>query len=224
MFAHHLLAIWLVVVFTVHSAVAGTPRETAYVLLSGEVVAIDLKRGRLLKRLDFTDHIRPGEHACFDGRDPIVIGGSDRSRYGGKARVDLRRMKVVDFMALPPGRDRFEFLMHRDETTIPVPPAGVKIVQRRPKSEGQSGLRLVVHRAHMKDVELVIDPHPKTAPYETLDRWTVTPDGRRIVILTSSGFKYQSYLHVYDYASLRKMSITPVMKIRDHVPLGLFVL
>ena len=97
-------------------------------------------------------------------------------------------------------------------------------MQRRPKSEGQSGLRLVVHRAHLKDVELVIDPHPESAPYETLDRWTITPDGSKLVVLTSSGFKYQSYLHVYDYPSLRRSSVTPVMKMRDHIPLGLFVL
>lgn len=224
MSAQQLLSIGLVVMFTVHSGVAGTPRANAYVLLSGQVVAIDLKRGRLLKRLEFADYIRPGEHACFDGRYPIVIGGSDRSRNGGKARIDLRRMKVLDFAVLPPGQDRFEFLMHRDETTIPVPPAGVTIMQRRPKPEGQSALRLVVHRANMKDVELVIDPHPKSAPYEILDRWTITPDGRQLVVLTSSGFKYQSYLHIYEYPSLRRSSVTPVMKIRDHVPLGLFVL
>lgn len=59
--------------------------------------------------------------------------------------------------------------------------------------------------------------------YERVWSWTVTPDGRKLLVLTAGGFKEQAYLRVYALPSLARLGDIPLLEILDDSPVALLL-
>ena len=198
---------------------ANSRHDTAYVVLSGEILSIDLETGRILRRFDFFDHVGMADQARLTGRD-IVVTGVTRRATRGLIHIDPKRMLVRSHVETPntdqkrlPGYELF-----------PPRPETFRILKLPRKQAADSGLELVIETQDGQRTKMDVDEHVEDSPFESLDSWTLTQYKTKLLVLSKGGFKYQSYLRIYAYPSLRRLKTIPLMKIRDHVPVALFVL
>lgn len=197
------------------------PVTLAYVVFGGQVIAVDIEQARVEKRLEFIHCLRPAERASIsDSGDEVTVIG--RAAAGGWGRLDVTLSPLFRLLKYAPLR-REPVIAHGDGYVYPPRPSDLELMAgRESSSASQRGLTLSLRESGGRERALSVDRHADDSPYESLEEWTVTSDGKTLLAVTAGGFKYQSYLRIYDYPSLRRRATVPLLEMLDDVPLALF--
>lgn len=203
-------------------ATVQSPERIAYVVFGGQIAAVDIRNGVVEKRLEFIHCLRPAERASIsDSGDEVTVVGCAAAGGWGRLAVTLSPFRLREYAPL-----RREPVTAQGDGDDVYPPRPVELKLtggRASSSASQRGLTLTLSEPGRRERALPVDQHPAESPYESLTEWTVTPDGKTLLVLTNGGFKYQSYLRIYDYPSLRRQATVPLLDILDDVPLAVFV-
>jgi hypothetical protein len=199
----------------------------AYVVLGGQVLAVNFETGRIVKRLEYVSLLRLAFHARLGSdRRTITVFGNHGTRAGwGRLAIDLQAWKPMDLGFL---RDEPIFRGEQSDSIFPPPPSDVKLVAERSTrgADGFGRLLIGVRAPHLRarTVELDVEQDRNGSHCETVECWTVTTDRRALLVLTGGGFKEQCHLRIYEYPSLRLRATVPLLVLLDDVVIGLFVL
>ena len=203
---------------------AGT-QSLAYVVFSGQVALVDVDKGAVVRRMDFIDRLRPALRATLAASgDSIAIDGDAVGGGWGRIVIDRRLSRIERFERLtqdplsPAQATPGVYPPHPSHIGLSEPPPPL------PRRAKTFAFRLILHRSLIgqRDMELPVDQHRDECPLEELDRWTVTPDGARLLVVSTGGFKAQSYLRIYDAESGRRLKTVPLLRMLDDAPVALF--
>lgn len=206
-------------------AAAADARSTrlACVVFGGELAVVDIERARVVRRLDFIRYLKPADRVELSahGKELRIAGNAARGRYG-VLRLAVPRMTVSSFEQL---------------RELPDLPIGAKAPaddrgfdlaasEMAGKTDGSGRVHITLRRRSTGRIvgEAEFDVGSEDSPYERFETWAVTADCRRIVVVTSGGIRYQSYMRIFDVPSMRLAGTVPLMKVHDDNPVDLILL
>lgn len=207
-----------------HGAEGRAP-ALAHVVLGGQVLAVDLEQGRVVKRLEYIDLLRPAVHAALSAGGQLEIFGDGAAGGWARIRMDRDALKIQDVTPLAS-----DPALHQvsTERVYPMPPRDWNLITSHsgPATHAPRSLRLALRQPGSREqvVELAVDHHAQDCPHEQVECWTVTSDRKQLLVLTSGGYKEQSFLRIYDYPSLRRRATVPLLEMRDDVAFALFAM
>lgn len=196
-----------------------------YVVFHSQVVAVDADRLRVVKRLDFVHRrdlmwmahrasIRPSDHV-------LLVEGErenrDRTGWG------LLSLSLPD---LAPIRSAGTVEPSRHLSISPRTGGHVRAVGNGlVVQSGKDGRRFdyLASRASRPVATTTLELPSAGNEYECVFAWTVSPDQRKLLVLTSGGFKEQAYLRVHTLPSLALLQNVPLLEILDDSPVALLL-
>lgn len=204
----------------------------AYVVFTGQVVAVDTDQLRVVKRLDFvhrTDLMWMVHRASvLVPQNMLILAGRRERGEAGEWGVlslslpDLRPIQSSTLTGTPMDLSNFTRGVGNrrpveDGIVVEICPEdrGGHVYRRRFDYLDPRTLRPVA--------TTTLDLPSAAYPNERVWSWTVTPDGRKLLILTSGGFKEQAFLRAYSLPSLTLLRNVPLLDILDHAPVALFL-
>jgi hypothetical protein len=197
----------------------------AYAVFASQVVAVDTVALAVTSRLEFIDRLHMAFCATLvPSAHVLLVAGSRPGRGWGLLTISLPDLRVRGLREIRSSPARFmeaqsQGVRGRSSTGLVLatrmPNRGP--AQRRERLEYLDGASLASRGS------AILTLGTAECPGEELHSWRISRDGRRLVLFTGDGFKYQSYLRVYALPSMEHVGDVPLLELRDDAPVDLFV-
>lgn len=209
-------------------AMAGQATHTiAYVVFGSQIVAVDTSEHRVIKRMDVGQQMRPAITASLvDNGKAIIVAGSVYSdeKNSGFLKIDLSNLSVVATRGMQRGKT-LPFFQCNEEQNV-VSDKVVVVTSHDDDDSKEVGPEYIetIDAGSLKTIaRAAIEPDKDNSPYQRCEHFALTPDGKQLLAVTSSGFKWQCFLRIYSFPDLNLEAALPLLEICDDTPIAIVV-